>query len=459
MSIVKHFGEAGGGVADDSDTIQHAIDEGDGVLEFSKGTYRITRPIVLDLTRHGYMGIRGADGTARIVMAGPGPAYHVMGDHQGTAAPKTVKDHTWNDERFPIISGIEIVGAHPEAEGIRLERTMQCVITNVLVRRCRCGIHLVERNRNFILSGSHLYENRQVGIHFDRVNLHQVNIIGNHISYNARAGILITGGEVRNLQITGNDIEYNDDDPEGSADIWIDTTRGTMRELTISGNTIQAVPSPRGANVRIVGMPSETADKSGLIAIAGNLIGSQTVNIDLEHTRGLTITGNSIYSAAELSIHARKCRTIVVSSNSIDHNPGIEERMKDGIRFDDCAGCCVNGMVMEDCRYGDEAGGGAITMVHCRDMAVSSCQVLDPAVRGCYLENCRRCRISDNTILDRRDPQRMKAAVQLDAQCAHNLVRHNLLQAGTAGAILPESAADADANTILQNPAHLEGLP
>jgi hypothetical protein len=87
MSLVKQFGAIGDGLADDTAALQHAVDSGDGEIELSRGTYRIPQPIVIDLKRHGYTGIRGAQGTARVVMAGPGPAFHVIGDHRKTAEP------------------------------------------------------------------------------------------------------------------------------------------------------------------------------------------------------------------------------------------------------------------------------------------------------------------------------------------------------------------------------------
>ena len=96
MSLAKHFGAIGDGIADDTDALQHAVDDGDGVLELSKGTYRITRSIVLDSRKHGYLGVRGDQGTGRVVMAGAGPALQIIGDHQGSATPESFKTHTWD---------------------------------------------------------------------------------------------------------------------------------------------------------------------------------------------------------------------------------------------------------------------------------------------------------------------------------------------------------------------------
>jgi len=79
----------------------------------------------------------------------------------------------------------------------------------LLIRKCRHGVHLTGRNRNVIVSDSHVYENRGIGVFLDAVNLHQINVTGCHVSYCDGGGIVCRAGEVRNLQITGCDIESN----------------------------------------------------------------------------------------------------------------------------------------------------------------------------------------------------------------------------------------------------------
>jgi len=85
MSRARDFGAAADGATDDTAALQQAIDDGDGLLELAKGCLRITAPLVLDTTRHGYLSVSGWQGTSRIVMDGPGPAIRVIGNHQGTA--------------------------------------------------------------------------------------------------------------------------------------------------------------------------------------------------------------------------------------------------------------------------------------------------------------------------------------------------------------------------------------
>ena len=64
MSNVMRFGAVGDGKGDDADAIMHAVSDGDGVLHFPPGTYRITSPIEINLSESGPLGIDGTGGTA-----------------------------------------------------------------------------------------------------------------------------------------------------------------------------------------------------------------------------------------------------------------------------------------------------------------------------------------------------------------------------------------------------------
>ena len=444
------FGASGDGVVDDTEALQHALQEGDGTLHLSKGTYRLTKPLVVDLTKQGYGCILGDGGTTRLVMEGPGPALRILGDHNGTATPRTVKKTTWEKERFPTISGLEILGGHKQAVGIELLKTMQCTITNSLIRNVRYGVHLRERNRNFLLSHSHIYDNHEFGVFFDHCNLHQTVISANHISYNKRAGIKSLQGDIHNLHITGNDIEYNNlpgsDRP--AADIWFEATdeKGRISEVSIASNTIQATVTENGANVRIHGERKEDPNKSPLITIVGNVIGSQTRGIELKNLRKVSVTGNTIYDSIDVSLHVSHCSGVCVGSNTIGWraNPGAPQ--KDGLFFSDCDNVIVHGLVSERLCSGSNQEGGGISLTKCTDSSVTSCHLLDPMFRGIELRECVRCRVSDNTILDRRKPTGMLNAVRV-VDGSQNLVQNNMLgQAKTTRLDMPADAGRQQGN-------------
>ncbi|MCA9416216.1 MAG: right-handed parallel beta-helix repeat-containing protein [Candidatus Omnitrophica bacterium] len=409
MADVKLYGAEGDGVKDDTRSLQHAVDEGAGDLDLGSGVYRITQPIRIELAKTGYKGISGNRGTAKVIMAGPGPAFQVIGDHEGTAAPKSFKESTWEKTRFPVFTGFEILGEHPDGDGLELFRTMQATVSNVLIRKCRIGIRLKTRNRNFLLADSHIYECSDTGLLLDECNLHQTNIIGNHISYCARAGIRQYKGQPHNIQITGNDIEYNSGSDETSGEILLEAGDGEYtREFTIASNTIQATPDAKGANIRILGNRQGDPVGARLITITGNIIGNRARNIDIENASFLTLTGNIIYDGTELNANFKNCANIVLSSNTIGSREVDYTGEKiDGVRFEDCHSGMVTGNVFNDCWLGDKESGGAVTLKGCREIAVTNNQILDPLHRGVWIESSSGCRIGDNTILDRRPRSKM----------------------------------------------------
>ncbi|MDQ3625207.1 MAG: glycoside hydrolase family 55 protein, partial [Verrucomicrobiota bacterium] len=86
----RSFGAVGDGVADDTAAIQKAVNAGAGAVRFTKGVYRLTRTVAIELDKVGFTSLIG-DGTARIVMAGAGPAFKFVGTHEGSAAPNEFK--------------------------------------------------------------------------------------------------------------------------------------------------------------------------------------------------------------------------------------------------------------------------------------------------------------------------------------------------------------------------------
>jgi hypothetical protein len=453
MSDVRNFGASGDGVQDDTAAVEHALRDGDGVLAFSRGTYRLRRPIVLDLAERGPCAIRGEAGTAKIIMEGPGPAFLLKGSHTTSADPSGFRPEEWQRERMPTVSGIEIEGAHPEADGVRIDGVMQPTISNVLIREVRTAIHVVGRARNLVIEGCHLYHVAGIGIHFERLNLHQANIVGSHISYCRLGGIRIEGSEIRNLQITGNDIEYNNfRSHKGAmasptAEITIDAREGSIREGTIASNTIQATYSPGGANIRMLGNSPEVNHKAGLWTITGNLIGSQENNIHLDSVRGVTITGNVLYSGHSRNLLIEHSRNIVVGANVFDHNPDYDpNELCTGIRLVESVDCVLSGLLIQDCQSGkhtvkdagSQSRAGLVELIRCRGINLSGSQILDGAPHGLFIEECRDTLVSGCTILDRRNPPHMQSAVHWHGVGEGNLITGCRIGRGPAGDIIAE---------------------
>ena len=406
---VKKFGAKGDGETDDSAAIGKAFSESDGSLFFGRGSYLITRPIEIELSATGCMAIYG-EGPARIIMKGSGPAVRIVGTHMRNASPENISEGVWERERMPVVRGLEITGGHPEADGIEIAGTMQAVLSGLLIRNCRHGIHVARHNRNLIIHSCHVYNNSGCGIYFDGVNIHQANVANSHVSYNRRGGIKVCDSEIRNLQIVGNDIEYNySDESEESADVWFDISRGAIREGTIAGNTIQAVQSPGGANIRMAGPGREASRKVGFFSISGNLISGQENNIHLRYVRGVAISGNSFHSGYKKSILAEYSSNIAVGSNIFDNNPDYGNKPHNGILLDNCRGCTLCGFHFSD------AGGEAVVEVKdSSEINMTGCQVLNPENTAVFLKNSSNCRVSGCLIAGKKKPGRTGEPVKVE---------------------------------------------
>lgn len=384
----------GNGVADDTEALQGMVDARASGVRLAPGTYRITRPIVIELDRVGPTSIVG-DGTARLVMAGPGPALRFLGTHEGTADPGSVQPNVWQRQRMPCVDGLEIVGAHEEAVGIEAAGTMQLVITRTNIRHVLHAVHLIRRNRNVILAACHLYENRGAGVYLDDVNLHQINITGCHISYNAAGGVVARAGNVRNIQIAGCDIEANmAADGPPTANVLIDGTAGeyATAEVAITGSTIQhTAKAPGSANIRFLG-----ADRLnrpwGNLTIADNVLSDVKINVEIRGARGVSITGNTFWGAEDHDLLVEQSAHVVVGPNMFDHNPGYDREglYSGGIVFRDCQDCTLSGVHLNGAPRA-EAG---IVLRRCRRINVTGCTLLDCPQAGLLLDQVTASRVS-----------------------------------------------------------------
>lgn len=467
MASVLDFGAMGDGQSDDTEAIQHAIDSGDGHVEFPRGDYRITRPLLVHLDETGRTSFTGSAGTAKLIMAGAGPAVHLKGTHGRSADPLSFAPQIWKNERMPIIDGLEIEGDHPEADGIRLEGVMQPTLTRLLIREVRTAVHVTDRARNVLIDDCHFYHNTGVGVHLDGVNLHQIIVSDSHISYCRLGGIRVEKSEIRNLQITGNDIEYNnvrshrerfaDQEDVPTAEIYIDVAEGTVREGTICSNTIQATYSSNGANIRFVGTGAETNYKVGMWTIAGNLIGSQQNNIHLTRAWGVTITGNYIYSGHHRNLLIEDCGNIAIGDNAFGHNPDYGRReLATGIRIVDSVNCTLNGVIIQDAQAGRHTVTDAVPLerdalvelVRCRRINVNGCQILDGTPIGLLLDDCHDTLVSACTIIDQRDERQMSNGVQWKGAGSGNQICHCRVGGATE---TPIHAAGSAAVTLSDN--------
>lgn len=467
MSNVRDFGALGDGRNDDTDAIEHAIADGDGLIEFPRGDYRITRTLTVEPNKSGRFALSGQGGTAKLIMAGSGPAFHLIGTHGGTADPGGFKPPVWMHQRMPTVMNLEIEGAHLEADGFLIEGIMQPTFEGVLLRKLRQAIHIRDRARNVLISHCHIYDNREIGIHLDNVNLHQVIITGNHISYNPVAGIKMVGGQVRNVQITGNDIEYNYDRKEkelrDSADILIDCRPegASINEMTIASNTIQAVPSPGGANIRVIGNEEETLNSAGMLSISGNLIGSQETNIHLVRACSTVISGNMIYAAHNRNVQIEDSRNIVLGANSIDHNTdlNLDRQLATGVRIQGSRDISLTGVQIKDAIAGKHTHPNAeplersalIEIIDCQRVTATGLHIIDGTPYGIDVSDSSDVNISACTVLEAREDKLSKAAVRWTGKGSGNMLSQCRIGPGSEAGVEIQESAGVTVSGLVEN--------
>lgn len=435
---VMSLGAQGDGKTDDAAAIEKAL-LNHGSVSFPKGIYRISRTITIPLSESGFTAI-SSDGTARVVMAGAGPAFFFKGSHEGTAAPSTVKPGVWEKERTPMISGIEIVGDHTEADGIEAAGTMQLTLSRVVIRQCRHAVHLTTRNRNVLITDCHFYDNRGIGVFLDQVNLHQINVVGSHISYNGGGGIVSRGGEVRNLHIGTCDIEGNHSlEGTPAANVELNSTGGSIAEVAITGCTLQHTSKAAGsANIRILGAGTDPSlerrvgrahTREGNVTISANVFSDVRTNIEIREARGVTITGNTFWEGFDQDLLAENCEHLVISNNNFDRNPryavnGFKDAENNGIRLIHCTDSSLTGNVIS----GVWRQRAAVDVLGGNRLMIAQNHILDSDGVGLRLEELRNSLVSQNLIRDdRSEEKRSKQPSMIVIKGNGNQISANLL--------------------------------
>lgn len=438
QTSVLTTGAKGDGTTDDTAAIEKAILT-HGSVSLPKGTYRLTRTISIPMSETGFAALSG-DGTARIIMAGAGPAFHFKGTHEGSAAPGSFKPPVWEKERTPMVSGIEIVGEHAEADAIEATGTMQITITRVVVRECRHAVHLTTRNRNVLIADCHFYHNTGIGVFLDNQNLHQINIIGSHISYNDGGGVVSRGGNVRNLHIGTCDIEGNHSkEAPPAANVELNSTGGSIGEVAITGCTLQHTSkAPGSANIRILGAGDDpslerklgrTTTREGNVTITANVFSDVRTNIEVRDSRGVVITGNTFWEGFDQDILAENCDHLIISSNNFDRNPryavnGFENAENNGLKLTNCTDTSLTGNVIS----GVWRQRAAVDVVGGQRLIISNNQILDSDGAGLRLEGVKNSLVAGNLIRDDREAdKRSKEPALVELKGEGNLIEGNLV--------------------------------
>lgn len=367
-------------------------------------------------------------------MAAPGPLFRIRGTHGGTADPASVQPPVWTNERFPTVSGFEITGADPEADGIEAIGTMKLTVTRMLIRQVRHAIRLRERNRNVLIADCHLYDNRGIGIWYDRVNLHQSNISACHISYCREGGIVVRGGDVRNIHVTGCDIEGNmSPATPPTANVLFDCADGSVAEAAIVGCTIQHdAKSPESANIRFLGRGQVPRRGTildfhcGNVTIADNVLSDVQTNIDLRGVRGATVSGNTLWQGYSANLVLEDCAHVVLGTNMLERNPlyGYTTEACNRVVIRRCQDLTLQGLHVHQVTEA-EAG---VLIEDCDRLHVRGCTILDCDRTGLLVRSVTRSSVTDCVIRDdRQDSPLRSVPLRLEGDNAASRFESNVL--------------------------------
>lgn len=307
MSNVREFGAAGDGQRDDTAAILHAVQDGDGLLEFPPGRYRITRPIAIDLGAGECFAVQGSGGTARLIMDAAGPAILATGA-----------------EGRISISAMEIEGANSQADGIRFEIVANPIVDRLRIRQVRVGL-MARRTNQCSIAGS------SIEGHDDNLrltNCRGVTITGNFLR--TGLGSNLVAEESQNLIIGANTFDHFADYDPYEASTAVRLT--DCADSTLSGFVAQ---DGRLSSSRF---SSHAPEPQGLI----ELVRCVRVNV----------TGVQILEAASCGMLLEDCRDTLVSGCTI-----LDRRSPAAMELAICWRGAGSGNLVTGCRLGPAVGG------------------------------------------------------------------------------------------------------
>lgn len=321
--IPKYPDIVGDGVTDDTEALQDIIDNYENVILPSGLHIKITDSITIDTADSKLFD----GGNSEIIISGDFPAFVISGSIVSpmTATPVSLNNQIINDEGSFEFKNIKIrSNDSTKGTGIEIDSCFKTNIRDCYIHNAKTGIHFVGRSRDLMVEGNQIYACWNYGLHFEDVNLHQLNVVGNHISYCLKCIYLETPNSMANIQIVGNDIEVSNYptsplDEEDFECICIesgDGLDGILQEFVISGNTIQG-HSRNNVTIEISG---GSARYIRLLSFTGNHISNCKKSLmKLTRVHNATIQGNTFANAGEYAIEmVNYCEKINITGNDCD---------------------------------------------------------------------------------------------------------------------------------------------
>lgn len=290
---LEQFGGGGGGVSD-ADALEAAVAVGGNrVISLQAGkTYTFNKAVVLDVSK-----VRGVVGNgASVVVAGDFPAFHLKGNLTGTANPSQASSSDRNLRYAPFVQDVRISSpssstASLVGTGILVEQVFGARISGCFLYDLRTGVRFTGQNRNVRIQGNEIWNMRNYGLHFDAVDLHQMNITGNIMGYAQRV-IYFQDSDAYNVQIVSNDMQIASH-PHGAKGV-LHFIGGYAQDFSIVGNDFEDHQVSEEALIIFDKTDTGTFPKHEHIRICSNNI-SNYLNggIRVKHPGALIVADNT----------------------------------------------------------------------------------------------------------------------------------------------------------------------
>lgn len=330
MVLVKGSGD---GIADDTASIQNAIDslEDGGILKFEPNKrYRITSTLQIDIGK--ILGIIGNN--ASIILDDDIVAFNIFGGlTTGSASPTDPNTQSVKYSINTFIENLRISSTINPSVGVgfKLSDTFGVRIKDCHLYELRKGIEVINRNRNLFITGNHIWNCSEYCVHYHEANVHQSIINNNHMSY-AKTIIFFENGDVHNIQIVGNDLEggYSQNNNHDNVIKAIcEKVNTQISQLQIVGNSIEEHFCSLDGLVNLSRtfihprdlLEGEKAPYIGIWEIVGNEFSGSDVGIYLRSGFEGVISGNTFKNLRDYGIKCYEVvQSVTITSNTFSGN-------------------------------------------------------------------------------------------------------------------------------------------
>ncbi|WP_057772964.1 glycosyl hydrolase family 28-related protein [Cytobacillus dafuensis] len=333
----EDFGALGDAKTDDSLAFQNAANSGNGsVLELEEGKrYLIKDTVTIDIEK-----IKMINGNnSYLVLEEDIIGLKLLGSKETKgASPNSEQNNLIAEKEFmPIVSNLQIYSKSDSyvGTGIQAEGTFGLIIKNNHLYNLKTGIEFIGYNRNVIIENNQIWNIRNYGIHWNKVNLHQQIIENNHISF-TKKNLFFEDSDVHNIHIIGNDLEGGGGEQEGNENsihfLLTDNSLGDMSQIQIIGNSIEEHLAATSSLIKFENHTDDTS-KMQIIEITGNeLSGSKSNAIEFWNSSNVTINGNNFYGNQDDNIKIlHKATGFNIMGNSFSGN--LEAASNKGFLF------------------------------------------------------------------------------------------------------------------------------